>query len=172
VLERPGSCSEQKHTVTASLATAAICQNGVVCRLYALDRTPPVNDRRQTDAVWRPPGIVFTLPAFDSTLSDVGSKPTVLKSPACRGRMQKSHRRGEASGRRREVSFRRLKALGRQTQIVNFEIGGLQSPSQGLHTPAQTLRSITSLDHSSDRCVRLVGHTRHRTRRARAPPGK
>ena len=114
----------------------------------------------------RPPGVVVTPPVLYSTPPVVDSRPPFLKFPAFTGRMQESDRRREASGRRRQAFFRCQKAVGRRAGIVNFETGSLQSPSQGFHTPAQTVRSITSLDHSCDRCVRFVRRTCHRRPRA------
>ena len=165
-------CTATACGATASRNLARNCQNGIDCELYAFDCTLSVNDRSLSLAVWRDPGVVSTSPVIDSTSPVVDSRSPFLKIPTSMTPLETSHRRREASCRRLEVLFRCQKALGRQLGVVNFEMCGFQLPSRGSQSFVQTVQSITSLDHSCDRIARAARSTRHRTRRAREPPGQ
>jgi hypothetical protein len=159
------------YSTNALHCRANICQNGSDCRLYAPSRKLPVDNRTLSLVVWRHPVANSTPPVIDSTPTVVDSRLHFLKLPNYMTLLETSYRRPEASGRRLEVLFRCLQAHGCQSGIVNSEICSLQSPSGDLQSSAETVQSITYLGHSRDRNARFARRTRHRTHRARDPPG-
>jgi hypothetical protein len=160
------------YNETSLLSGAEDCQNGIDSKLYAFGRALTVENRTPLLVVWRHPVVDSKHTVIDSKHPVVDSRSQFFKIVAAKGPLETSSRRSEASGRRLEALFRRLKTLGRQSGAVNFEIGSLQSPSGGFQSFAQTVQSIMHLDHSRDRSARLARRTRHRTRRAREPPGR
>ena len=172
-------CKTTAYGAIALHGTAQTCQNGMDSKLYAVGCTLPVDNWALSLVVCRHPGVDSTPPVIDSTSPVVDSRLHFGELPAFMSPLETSPRRPEVSGRQLEVSGRRLEVLSRwlqvhgcQSRVVNCEMCRLQSPSGDSQSSAETVQSITHLDHSRDRSAWFARRTRYRTRRARAPPGR